>query len=252
MNLRCVLVCLLAACTKHDQPAPPPAPAVAPKPIVVQTVPQPAPQPVAQPVPRDVVPCPKDVAEQAAALFGATAKDLDEPKCLAFWSQNTTEWLFWGRLMKADDTVIVAGTRTASTAKLQWRAADGLDGPPSDYQAVDLDGDGNDEVIEHSRASSGEGQLWETLNLYTAAQGELTKRASVPLSYSSLGPSAELGLKRGPEACRGELTFEPAGAGKLLHVKALARKGKPNDSDCPKTATYAFDGKALVEKVASR
>ena len=247
MRNRWIVISLLSACSKQDTPAPPPvpAPAVAPRPPVAQTVPPP-------PVKREVVPCPKDLADQAAALFGTTAKNIDQPTCLAFWSENAAEWLFAARLMGDEGASVVVGTRTAGVAKVQWRAEDQPDGVMVEYQAEDLDGDGNDEVIEHEKSASGEGQLFETLNVYTVTQGALTRRASLPFSYTSMGPSVELGIKDGPAECRASLSFVPDGAGKLLRIKAEPRKGKPRADGCPKTATYAFDGKALVEKVAAR
>lgn len=243
MRHRLLLASLLAAaCSKAEKPSPPP-PAVPPKPaVVVQTA----------PVTRAVVPCPTtDLRQQAAASFGVRADQLGDTSCVALWSHDTTIWLLQVQVPDADQVLTTyAATRTPATAKPLWKSDAFADIEVRRYEVADLDGDGNDELLEYDTVG-GDGVAIETLTVYTMSNGTPARADALPFRYDNTGAVA-IGAEKTANVCRAEAKLVDSGKSKLLEVHALRRRGHPDATACPKTATYAFDGKDLVERVASR
>lgn len=241
MRNRLLLASLLAtACSKADKPSPPPA--VAPKAaVVVQTV----------PVARNVVPCPTDLKQQGAAIFGVRADLVGDTSCVALWSHDTTLWLFQVQVPDADQVLTTyAATRTPASAKPLWKSDAFADIEVRRYEAADLDGDGDDELLEYQTVG-GDGVAIETLTVYTVTSGTPARVDALPFRYDNTGAVA-IGVEKTANVCRAEAKLVDSGKGKQLEVHALPRRGHPDATACPKTATYAFDGKSLVVRVASR
>lgn len=194
-------------------------------------------------------PCPADAAltEAARAAWGKGAGTVNAI-CVAASVGGETLWMLDGYFEPEPNDDYMVGIWTAlvtPTGEVRW--VDGSDDNPygvvmkdasGGYQAIDLDGDGNDEIVSVGGYSHGGYDSYTLIVQKVTPAGLESVEGEVPLSHdnSAADPDpSELAT------CDAQHELVDAGAAKHIRITYAG--------DCERTGTvtYALEGKALIE-----
>ncbi len=203
-------------------------------------------------------PCPSGDALTAAALaaWNKTAGTV-EAQCAAMWVDGRSIWLVAGWWMPPEggDPEEGIGSWTGLlTADGHALWSDGQDGLPSgamdrggtdQYKAVDLDGDGNDEVIYEVAYDHG-GYAQSSLVAAAIRDDKLLAGKELPLSYDNSAADVDP-----QDAVTCQATYEvidgPNGTRRVA-ITGEHQTGNGGDSCAPTGRhVYQWNGEALVE-----
>jgi hypothetical protein len=240
MKLRWFPILSLAACGGAAPPAP----------VVANDPPPTAPT-------RDLTACPTGAELDAVARRAFDREGELGVICTAVWAGETL-WLLDGYFDVPSDDAGEGGGITLALAlvtpagEVTWSELD--DGNPpavldkkagGDWTAVDLDGDGDDELLAVEGWMS---HGYETLTLlsFDVVDRALVTATSLPLADDNSGA-----VETEPEyeICRAEHRVVDGGGGaKVVEIVAAPSPTKSGEG-CPAPGThrYRWDGKALVE-----
>lgn len=203
----------------------------------------------AAPAKAAATPCPEGeaLAETARAAWKKGAGSI-YATCVAVSSGGETLWYLDGYFEPEPNDDYMVGMWTAlvtPAGEVRW--ADGADDFPygvvmkdasGGHQAVDLDGDGNDEIVFVGGYSHGGYDSYMLGVLKVGASGVQAAEGEVALSHDNSAAEPDPS-----ELATCDATHELVDAGGKKHIRITYA------GDCERTGpvTYAYDGKALVE-----